>query len=359
MTDRFDEAKRALEGVPARDVWTEAERRAADGGVVPLAAAGAGGRRHRGRWLAAAAAVVLLAGTAVVLARNDDSPVDSGPPAGDDHPANAKVTTYQAEGACKLGIVGEPLPEPTEVEAVDTFMVDDAGQPALGTNVSGALSATQLYSVQVPGEMVIDLIGERVEDVEIARGTAQIWFMATPAVQLRWFTGSQDPCESFTVTVGGGTEDGNRHAALDLAERVLLPSELPDDEPTDGDNPLAGTTSTTPVASFADDVAGLWEIIDLRAGDTRVPLPAGELLVELLASEVSWTDGCTGHRADVTYEPDGLAVAKVTASPVGCPDDEGAAFINGVFGSGRLGVQQPGDQLILHDGNRQLVLARG
>ena len=58
---------------------------------------------------------------------------------------------------------------------------------------------------------------------QLERGTAQLWFGAE-FVQVRWFSGSQEPCESFTVTVAGGTEDGNRHAAVDLADRVLLPS---------------------------------------------------------------------------------------------------------------------------------------
>src|SRR5204862_463824 len=87
------------------------------------------------------------------------------------------------------------------------------------TLVQGSLNTAQTYAVQVPGQVVIDLVGDRVEDVQLQRGTAQLWFQAgdTHPVQVRWFPGSQEACDSFTLTVGGGTEDENRHAALEGA----------------------------------------------------------------------------------------------------------------------------------------------
>jgi hypothetical protein len=225
MTDRFDDAQRALEGVPANDVWAEAEQRAADGTVVPRAAASGGGGRHRGRWLAGAAAVAVLAlGTLAVLADDDDASIDAGP--GSEHPDGEAVQVYGDEliPGCVFGMQGEPVLEPHSLGRVES----PTGDPELrGTVAEGALNDRQSFSIQSPGQVVTDLVGERVEDVELQRGTAQIWFQSDAAVQVRWFTGGQDACESFTVTVSGGTEDENRHAAVDLAERVVPESELP------------------------------------------------------------------------------------------------------------------------------------
>jgi hypothetical protein len=229
MADRFDEGKDALDGVsPDADLWADAQRRVAEGPVVPLAPVnGTGTRRRRpAPWLAgAAAAVVALAaiGTAVVTA-DDDAPVDTGPSADGDGGLDPVLpTVYQAAGACKLGITGDPLPDPITVSPAETFV-----EGSVGTLIEGSLNTTQTFAVQVPGQVVTDLVGERVEDIELDRGTAQAWFQ-TDAVQVRWFTGSQEPCESFTATVAGGTEDENRHAAVELAERVLMGPELDDE----------------------------------------------------------------------------------------------------------------------------------
>lgn len=491
MTDRFDEAKRSLEGVSAPDVWAEAERRASDSTVIPLAAVGGGGGsgRRPGRWLAAAAAAAaLVAGTVAVLAAGGEDPVDTAPGSTSDDPsAQQDVTTYQADGACKLGIRGEPLPEPATVSPAETFVTG-----SIGTRVEGSLNRNQTYAVQVPGQVVIDLVGERVEDVQLGRGTGQLWFQADAAapalapVQVRWFTGSQEPCESFTVTVAGGTEDENRHAAVDLADRVLMSNELPGDpspggnllantewqleratvsgDPTEGgglvfsfgddtvdwtdgcnnmrssytyadgaltvgemqgtigcpntasdainavmatfpvavtfdgnllvlrggdgelvlrprglvagdrggpedpgtDGPDGGevTTTTAPaptttvVAPLGDRLAGLWEIVELQAGGASQPLPDGELLVEFFATEVSWTDGCTGHRGHSSYTADSFTVADASSSHAGCPEDVGASFINGVFESAAVAAQQQDDRLTLTAGDRQLILQR-
>jgi hypothetical protein len=246
MPDRYDDAKRSLEGVPAPDLWAEAARRAETEPALPLVAA-ATRPGHTRRWLAAAAVGLLAIGTAAVVVNQDDT-VDVGP--GDPSRVTddtEDVTVYQANGACQLGITGDPPPEPAAVAPAETFV---AG--TVGTLVSGDLNATQTFEVQVPGQVVTDLVGERVEDIELERGTAQAWFRERAAVdgslesvvQVRWFTGRQEACESFTVTVAGGTEDENRHAAVDLAERVLVSSEVGEAEPpapAPGPNPLAGT----------------------------------------------------------------------------------------------------------------------
>ena len=114
---------------------------------------------------------------------------------------------------------------PLDRGPADPPLFDPSGQPEGQTIAHATLGTDQVAEIHVPGLVVIDLVGERVEQVELQRGTADVWF-GPDFVQVRWFTGSQEQCESFTVTVAGGTEDGNRHAAVDLADRILLESEL-------------------------------------------------------------------------------------------------------------------------------------
>ena len=79
----FDDARRALDEVPAPDLWAEAERRAADGAVVPLADGApapppgplAGRRRRRPRWWRAPSPCSRPATTS--------GDVDTGPASGD------------------------------------------------------------------------------------------------------------------------------------------------------------------------------------------------------------------------------------------------------------------------------------
>jgi heat shock protein HslJ len=334
MTDRFDEAKQALESVPANDVWAEAERRAGDGTVTSLASVGSP-RRRSGRWLAAAAAVtVVLVGTVAVLADDDDSPVDAGPSVGTNDPAG-DVTIYQAEGACELGIASDPLPEPANVSPADTFPQSN------GTLVEGSLNATQSYAVRVPGQVVTDLVGERVEDVELHRGTAQLWFQPD-AVQVRWFTGSQERCDSFTVTVGGGTEDENRHAAVDLAERVVLPSELSKDEPAAGGNVLAGTE---------------WQLE--RSSIDGEPTDGPGSVFAFTEDSVEWTDGCNYKSAPYTYADATLTVGLVTTTYKLCEPNPTSDAINAVMTAGPVNVTFEGDLLHLRAGSIELVLERG
>ena len=108
--------------------------------------------------------------------------------------------------------------------AADPPRFDPSGQPA-DQLVAHTMLGSQVAELHVPGVVLTDLVGERVEDVELERGTASIWF-GPDFVQVRWFPGGQELCESFTVTVSGGSEDANRHAAVAFAERVLLPSDL-------------------------------------------------------------------------------------------------------------------------------------
>jgi heat shock protein HslJ len=340
MTDRFDDAKRALEGVPANDVWAEAERRAADGTVVPLAAPSAGGGRHRSLWLAGAAAVAALAvGTVAVFASDDDSGVDAGP--GSEHPDGESVQVYGDEliPGCVFGMRGEPVLEPHSLRGVES----PTGDPEFrGTLAEGALNDQQSYSIQSPGQVVIDLVGERVEDVELQRGTAQIWFQSDAAVQVRWFTGGQDACESFTVTVSGGTEDEKRHAAVELAERVVLESELSADNPvhpTPGGNPLANTE---------------WQLESSTIDGE--PTEGDGSLFSFTAGEVTWSDGCNGKGATYTYAAGVLTLSDLGTTDVYCEPNPTSDAINEVMTSGPVSVTFDGSLAILTDGVFELVL---
>jgi hypothetical protein len=344
MTDRFDEAKRSFEDVPANDVWAEAERRAEDGTVAPLAPVPSRSPVRGGRWVAAAAIVALIAGTVAVLASDDEAGVKAGSgTTSTARPADPGATTYQAAGGCKVGITGEPLPDPT----ITSFTSEDGTG---GTMLVGQLNDTQEYAVHVPGQVVIDLVGERVEDVQLARGTAQLWFQQVPndSVQVRWFTGGQDGCETFTVSVEGGTEDENRHAAVDLADRILVGNELPG----------CCNEHPTPSPTVEGDLAGVWEIVGLRAGGDPVAVPQGEVLVEFAPERVAWNDGCAGHSGAATYGSASVAVSEPVAQEPACPADDGRDLINALFASGTIGASVDGDRAELTAGDRLVALQR-
>jgi heat shock protein HslJ len=252
-TPDFDDARRALNEVPAPDLWDEAQRRAADGSAVPLAV-GIGRSLHPGRWLAVAAAAALAIGTVAVLADDGDQSVDTSPQAttstSEDRMVGDGLTIVGPDG-CRIGMDGDDIRVESGPAQPPRF--DPAGQPPGQLVYNLSLGDSQVAELHVPGVVVRDLVGERVEDVELRRGTAQVWF-GTDFVQVRWFTGSQGPCGSFTVTVSGGNEDANRHAAVDLADRMLVASELSDpslrhtnwqlERSTMGGVPTAGQGST-------------------------------------------------------------------------------------------------------------------
>jgi len=88
----------------------------------------------------------------------------------------------------------------------------------LWTVTDGVLSA----EIQVPGQMVIDLVGERTEEVVLDEwGPATVWYQQG-AVQVRSFPGLADagPCDSFTVTVAG-PEAVARDFAVAVANEVV------------------------------------------------------------------------------------------------------------------------------------------
>ncbi len=331
MPDPFDadRARRALDEVPAPDLWPEAQRRADDDSVVPLAADG--DPRRPGRWLAVtavAAVAVLAVGTTAVLLRDDDP--DQGVAAGPT-PTTSPVHVYQEQPEdCAFGVTGDALETGPQLIGPFSELTD-------GTNIDGPLGADQTYRIDVPITFVRDFIGERVEDVELHRGTAQLWLSAD-FVQVRWVTDSQDPCGSFSVTVSGGTEDANRHAAVDLAERVVLPSEL------DGTSSAVGT------------IEGDWQLASSSLGGDSTD--GNGVTFTFTDGRASWGDGCNSFYG--RYEAvDGANVrmADVVSTKLPCPLSATAGAVQSVMGAQQIEVTSDGvlirlianfDVLVLH-----------
>ncbi|MEQ1786258.1 MAG: META domain-containing protein [Acidimicrobiales bacterium] len=332
MPDPFDvdAARRALDDVPAPDLWSEVERRAAGASVVALEADDHRTRRP-GRWLAAVAAVAVAAvGVATVLVDDDgDQGLEMSPTTTAPEPG----TTVEGPD-CLVGISGEPIM--MEEGSADPPLFGTGGQPE-GQLVTHTMLGTQVAELHVPGLVLDDLLGERVEEVELRRGTATVWFGAD-FVQVRWFSGAQEPCESFTVTVAGGTEDGNRHAAVDFAERILLPSDLGD--------LAAASLEGTDWALESSTVAG-------------VTTDGSGLPFAFAGGEATWTDGCNSFGALFDQpSPTSLVLDEVGSTQLPCPTSPtsqalaavmGADAIEVTFGSGR-------DIVVLSAGDTTLVL---
>lgn len=334
----FDDARQALDEVPAPDLWDEASQRAGGGAVVPLDSLG-GPRRPR--WLAAAgvaAVAVLAVGTVAVLLDDDDQAVDTTPVT---EPPADPATTIGGGDVCLVGISGDPIamaPGPADPPLFDT-----SGQPE-GQLVAHTMLGSQVAELHVPGLVLTDLVGERVEEVELARGTASIWF-GPDFVQVRWFTGGQELCESFTVTVAGGTEDGNRHAAVDLADRVLLPSDL----------------AESPGAALGT-IEGEWQLVrsSIDGGTDDV----GGLSFTFSGGTAEWTDGCNtfaGGYGPVDYSSVRVGVVTftdVTSSAISCPTNTTAAAVRAVMGAERIeiAVERGGELLVLSANDATLTL---
>jgi len=357
-TPDFDDARRALNEVPAPDLWDEAQRRAADGTVVPLAVDR--DRRRPGRWLAVAAAAALAVGTVAVLADDDDQSIDTSPRATppsttEDGMVDDGVTVTGPDG-CSIGLGGDTVvvePGPADPERFGA-----GGQPADQLVFHLPLGTTQTAEVHVPGVVVTDLVGERVEDVELQRGTAQVWF-STEFVQVRWFTGSQEPCSSFTVTVSGGTEDANRHAAVDLAERILLPEDLAapsgDDpsEPGDGivgrDVPYAiwPMTAPEPILGYLPEFTGTPE--EMALSFAREVLEWSDAVVTDREPSEDGSNGAvylvasaaTGDEVEIWTRPgvpQDLNVVYKVDTPGRWDDPDAGASVSSVGSTGRADV---------------------
>lgn len=333
MPDPFDldDARRALDEVPAPDLWAAAERRAADRPVVPLDADG-DPRHRRSRWLVAAAVAaltVLAVGTTAVLLDDDDQAVDTTPTT----ELPAAGTTVVGE-ACTVGISGDPVT--MESGPPDPPLFDQSGQPE-GQLVAHTMLGSQVAELRVPGLVVDDLIGARVEDIELQRGTASLW-LAPDFVQVRWFSGAQEPCESFTVTVAGGSQDGNRHAAVDFAERILLPSDLGDL----GTAELDGTE---------------WGLEGSTVGD--VTTEGNGARFTFADGEATWSDGCNDFGAEYTQpSPTELVLGDVSSTKLPCPTNPTSQAVAAVMSSPSIEVARGSgrDIVVLTAGDTSLVL---
>lgn len=246
----FDEARRALDDVPAPDLWDEATRRASAGTVATLDADDAGRGRRPLRWLAAAVVAVVAVGTSAVFLNDDDQRVDS-QPAGD----LTQVTWFGADPSCSFGITGEAPPLQPGFYAGSAFGPSGMAED---TAIHHGVLGDQPVEVSVPGQVVTDLVGERVEDIELERGSAQLW-VNEQFVQVRWFPDAAERCESFTVTVYGESADAGRHAGVALAERMLLAS--------DG-------ISDRLVTIYGDTSPG-WCRVGVRGGPVEIPVRFG------------------------------------------------------------------------------------
>ena len=78
--------------------------------------------------------------------------------------------------------------------------------------------------------------------------------------------------------MAGGTEDGNRHAAVDLADRILLPSDL-------GDQAGANLERTA------------WQLDHFTVGEVETDGNGADF--SILDGEATWSDGCNTFSADV------------------------------------------------------------
>ena len=335
MPDPIDDGRDALgDAHPTRDLWADAVTRADRPDEVPLAPAPA--RSTRPRWLAVAALLALVTGTVAALSLDDGGDDVQTTPASTPGEGTTSTSIFPSEG-CFFAVSGDPIV--LTPGAGDPPLFDPAFQPEGVTAAHGALGDAQVVEVQVPGVVVTDLVGERVEDVELQRGTASIWF-GPDFVQVRWFPGTEEPCDSFTVTVAGSTEDGNRHAAVALADRLLLPTEIGVEEPP---------------GSTADLLQGDWQLE--RSTVDGKPTDGGGLVFSFDGGEATWTDGCNTF-AGTLVPIDGSMVTLVGAvgTKVHCPANPTMEAVGAVMGAEQIDVSTEGDQLVLRAGPIELRL---
>jgi hypothetical protein len=338
MTDPYDSARRSLEGIPAPDLWDEAERRAAAGGTTELQGGGApDGRR---RLLAAAAVAVIAVVGVAALAWPDEEGARLDTTSATEPSVTAPPTTTATiildevgggngdETGCWVGLTGDPVV--LEAGPADPPLFP-SGSPQPGELVLHDQVGALQVELSIPGVMVIDLIGERVEDIELTRGPALLW-ITDAFTQVRWFANdsADQRCGSFTVTVSGGTPDEERETAVDYADRILLSSDdAPDVEVTSTTVPAStpATTATTTPGISQSGVSGT-----VTAGPTcpverpDEPCPPQPLAVHIIAigaggTTVAQTDSATDGRYQMAL-PAGRYTLRVDTGGTfpTCPD---------------------------------------
>ena len=249
--------------------------------------------RRGPRWLAVAAVAAVLALVGALTLLDDDHTVDTVPSGILPHPSVRvlrDVGTISSGTGCPFGIAEDPV-DMQPGRATGRFSTEG------GQGVAHILLGAQLAEVHVPGFARSGDEVRREEPVELGRGPATVWLDGPesmsregagnlPFVQVGYYPEGDEPCSSFTVTVDGGTEDENRRAAVDLAERVLLPADLEGlDLPGAEGGPVAG--------------------LELAGTEWRIAYPEQldrDLQMSFTDTTVSWDSGCATETAD--YELD-------------------------------------------------------
>jgi len=342
LDGRLEELRRALEAMdPPADLWERVVERA-DDGERPTASHHVADRDGRlQRLLAVAAVVAAVALVGALLLRPEDQTVHTGPTTEDGRsattvpaPARRAPGTVVSGHGCPFGIAGDPI-------AVQRGPVDPLGprfDAEPGQSIAHAVIGSQVAEVRVPGSPPARPGAWRIEDIELRRGPATLWLDGPtsgqdgkPFVQVRWSSSSDEPCGSYTVTVEGGTEEGNRAVAIDLADRVLLPSEL-------GEPALPGAEGG-PVAGL--ELAGTeWEVVSTGSG-----VGPGGAAVVFGDTTVRWDEGCATARADWDLDRARgiLALIDRSSTDPGCTPpsvfearNQPWAEIRAVMGTGRI-----------------------
>jgi hypothetical protein len=297
-------------------------------------------RPSRGlRWVAVAAVVALIALVGALTMLDDDQSVDTVPPV----TRLPAPNTIVSGSGCPFGISGDPVVmQPGPVDPAGPRFDTEPGQ-----GVAHASIGSQVVEVRVPGFVLQEPNGWRMEDVELARGPAKVWLDGPPSgqgnqpfVQVRFFPGSAEPCSSFTVTVDGGSEAENRQTAVDFAERIVLPAEL---EP--------GLPGAEGVGIAALELADTeWTFVDTSDG------PVDSDMV-FSADTVTWDTGC--ERLGAGYEldrDDGFLIltnVENLSGTCGPPTTSGMTphypVIDAVMRAGRVPIRLEDGRLYLGD----------
>ena len=318
LDERLQDVHRALQTMdPPVDLWPRVVERASDGeGETSVRHLADRGRRVP-RLLAVAAVVAVIALVSALVLRADDQTVDTGPASEDGRsagtvpaprPTPAPGTVVSGHG-CPFGIAGDPIV--MERGPVDPLGPRFDAEP--GQNIAHTVIGSQVAEVRVPGFSLQRPDDWRMEEIELPRGPAMLWLDGPPSgeagkpfVQVRWSSGSDEPCGSFTVTVDGGSEQRNRALAIDLAERILLPGELGDpDVPGADGGPVAGL-----------ELAGTeWEVASTGSG-----VGPGGAVVAFGDTTVTWEEGCATVRADYDLDREGgiLTLTNQSSTDPGC-----------------------------------------
>lgn len=337
MTDNVqpdDRPTRALGAVTPPDQWSDITERAASPGAMSPLGSGEPVRSRR-PYLLAAAAVLVVAAIAggLSLASRDDGGTDqvvAGPtgegmvadpdPTDDDETETAVVPSGEASCAVGLNASVDPGASwPLGAGRSDPAVVDPSWGDLEGDATQGIwnlVDEDQRIEIHVPGLMVMDLVGERTEEVLLGENwKATVWF-TDEWVQVRYFGGSEtpNPCVSFTVTATGATEEQNRDTAVAIA-RSLVIREWPD-ETGEHDG------STTPSVGQ-----------DAEPSDPLIPSSADSEDVDLR----EWM-GNSGPLLLTAVEVDG-SVQEAADTPMGGSGDGGPIALHARFGEGQIEIR--------------------